>query len=484
MLSVDPDTRCDTIPVGTIVAEKYRLDSRIAAGGMGTVWIATNLVLEKKVAIKILHREFAHSEVAGARLLREARAAAQIGHQNIVQIFDFGYIANGSPFLVMELLRGEDLATRLERTGRLSATDAARVLVPVASAIAAAHDKGIVHRDIKPQNVFLAVDDSGHAVPKVVDFGIAKVQTLHHTPKLTIEGRVVGSPEYLSPEQARGQEDLDTRADVWGFSVMLYECLTGELPFSDANYNRLLRKIIEDDPIPTTDFAAGNDDLWVIVRRGLAKNRADRWQSMTDLGEALAAWAARQGTAEVNSVCFSHPDGTPAAPANMVVNWNGSLATAADSSAALTVLTPQVDSAPSSASAMTSPNGEALKGTAKRKALAALAGAVALLALAYALVRLVAPSTVTHPGETIDPPRSAFAPATQPLPQSPPAVLSAIPAEPREVPSVAAPVPSSSGAASPTPTKGPTPPATTHTNASRADHVKTTAPPIPTEPNF
>lgn len=291
-----------------MIGGKYRLESKLAEGGMGTVWVATNLVLESRVAIKVLHREHVNSETAEARLLREARAAAQIGHQNIVQVFDFGKTDDGFPFIVMELLQGEDLGDRLDRTGRIPPADAVRLMIPVVSAVAAAHAKGIVHRDLKPQNIFLARDASGIEIPKVVDFGVAKMHVWQHTPKLTIEGRVVGSPEYLSPEQARGQDDIDARADVWALSVTLYEMITGELPFADENYNRLLRRIIEDEPASLATRGAADHELSEIVERGLAKARGERWQSAAEMGEALVQWSDKQGSVPSSGVRFSQPD--------------------------------------------------------------------------------------------------------------------------------------------------------------------------------
>ena len=290
---------------GVIIADKYQLESPLAEGGMGSVWVAENTVLEKKVAIKVLHSDLTTSASAGARLLREARAAAQIGHSNIIQVFDFGHLPSGEPYIVMELLRGEDLSARLDRLGRISAIDAVKLMLPVTSALAAAHAKGIVHRDMKPGNIFIAVDDFGNENPKVVDFGIAKVHVPKHVPRLTMEGRVVGSPEYLSPEQARGEDDIDVRSDVWAVSVTLYESMTGELPFHDENYNRLLRKIIEDDPTPITSLAAGDTALWEIVSRGLSKQRAARWPTIEALGRALAKWIEATAVDDIPRVRFS-----------------------------------------------------------------------------------------------------------------------------------------------------------------------------------
>ncbi len=287
-----PVTSPTPLTPGSVVVGKYRLESLIGQGGMGEVWIATNLVLESRVALKVLLRSLQKHEEAAQRLLREARAAARVSHRNIVQVFDFGYIDTGQPFIVMELLRGESLGERLVRAIRLPAIQAVEILVPVAHALSTAHAKGIIHRDLKPWNIFLAVDESNVETPKVVDFGIAKLDSTHMQ-RVTTDGSVLGSPEYLSPEQALGETDIDARSDIWALAVTLYETITGRLPFEETVYNRLLRRIIEDDPIPTTVHAAGDDHLWEIIQKGLTKDRKQRWQSAFDMGAALELWLER-----------------------------------------------------------------------------------------------------------------------------------------------------------------------------------------------
>lgn len=306
---------------GMIIAGKYRLDKLLASGGMGDVWVATNLVLESKVAIKVLTRTLVQSQEATTRLLQEARATARISHRNIIQVFDFGYIETGEPFIVMELLRGESLGDRLERVVRIPAVTAVEIIVPVAHALATAHAKGIVHRDLKPWNVFLAIDESNLEVPKVVDFGIAKEVSRQHVRKVTQEGRVLGSPEYLSPEQARGDTDIDARVDVWGLSVTLYEAITGHLPFEDENYNRLLWKIIEDEPVSSLAYAAGDERLWMILSRGLAKKRELRWQSAQAMGAALEQWIESHGVFTTGGLFRNTEpsiDMTPGVPAGSI----------------------------------------------------------------------------------------------------------------------------------------------------------------------
>lgn len=278
---------------GDVIANKYRLTKVLGEGGMGAVWLARNLALEIDVAIKLIRHDYANAEGA-MRLLQEARAAARIGHPCIVRVFDFGTTERADPFIVMEVLQGESLAQTIERKGRLSAISAVRTLLPVASALAAAHGKGIVHRDLKPDNIRLVTDDRGAVIPKVVDFGIAK---LHHDdlPRETTQvGVILGSPHYMSPEQACGRSDVDHRTDIWAFSVMLYEVISGVRPFEGPNYNALISSILVFNPAPWEEHEIHEPELWTLIQKGLAKEQQDRWQSMQEYGEALAIWAAQR----------------------------------------------------------------------------------------------------------------------------------------------------------------------------------------------
>ena len=279
---------------GTIIARKYELTRVIGEGGMGTVWLARNRTLQVDVAIKLIRRDRSTDEHC-ARLLQEARSAARIEHPSVVRIFDYGETEQGDPFITMEFLRGEDLRDALDRQKRMPADDAVPLLLCVASALVAAHAKGIIHRDLKPENVFLVPGEGGVMLPKVVDFGIAKSVELRSdvagTRVLTNRGTLVGSPDYMSPEQTRGAEDLDARTDVWSLCVVLYELVTGRMPFEGANYGALVAAIVMEPPTPTTALLAGDKELWEILAKGLAKSPADRWQSMRDLGKELARWA-------------------------------------------------------------------------------------------------------------------------------------------------------------------------------------------------
>jgi serine/threonine-protein kinase len=276
---------------GDVIGAKYRLERLLGAGGMGAVFEARNLVLGTEVAVKLVHR-VASSPEAHARLLREARAAASLRHPSVVRVYDYGETERGDPFIVMEALRGGSLADLLDAERRLPAAYAVQVLLPVAAALAEAHGRGVVHRDLKPENVVLAQGEV--LVPKVIDFGVAKLLGPEHG-RYTRTGAVLGSPAYMSPEQARGRADVDARTDVWSLCVVLYEMITARRPFAGDNYHALLNAVIEDVPTPAPYFRAGDEALWAILDRGLAKSPDDRWPSMRSLGRALAAWAAAQG---------------------------------------------------------------------------------------------------------------------------------------------------------------------------------------------
>jgi serine/threonine-protein kinase len=281
---------------GEVVGDRYRLVREIGRGGMGVVWVAHSLVLGVDVALKLI-RASAASSALSSRMAREAHAAARLGHPALVRVFDFGWTRHGDPYLVMELVQGETLAAALKREARMPAIRAVQTLLPIADGLRLAHDKGIVHRDIKPDNVFLAADALNRKQPKLLDFGIAKVDK-QVDGRLTQMGAVLGSPDYMSPEQALGLDDIDERTDIWSLCVVLYEAITGMVPFQKANYNALMHAIINEDPVPSMDYGAGDKQLWQVIERGLRKERGERQQTVTELGEALALWLYEHGVKE------------------------------------------------------------------------------------------------------------------------------------------------------------------------------------------
>lgn len=284
----------ETTLEGSVIARKYRLESLLGEGGMGAVWRAFNLQLEVPVALKLLRSDVAATDL-GERLRVEARAAAKLVHPSIVRVFDIGESENGEPFIVMELLSGESLSSLLAR-GPLPAVNAVQLLLPIAEALSLAHSRGVVHRDLKPDNIFIATEGSV-LQPKLLDFGIAKVTSGNFSgaPTLTQTGTLLGSPDYMSPEQAYAQPDVDERSDIWAFSVVLYEALAGAPPFTGESVGAILRSVVQDEPPPLVDV---DPALSSIVRRGLIKDRDARPTSIFELGRQLALWLFAQGVQE------------------------------------------------------------------------------------------------------------------------------------------------------------------------------------------
>jgi serine/threonine-protein kinase len=278
-----------------VVDGRYVLIDPLGKGGMGVVWKARSTALDVEVAVKLVRGSTASAE-AFKRMAREAHAAARLGHPAMATVLDFGATAEGDPYVVMELLRGESLGEVLGRERRIDVLRAVGTLLPIIDGLREAHDKGIVHRDIKPENLFVSKTERGRLQPKVLDFGIAKLeQQTDSNTKLTQDGAVLGSPGYFSPEQARGQTDIDFRTDIWSISVVLYELITGELPFAGPNYNALLMSILKDTPASIMSHGFGDEELWRIIARGLHRDRDRRWGSMWELGRALAGWLYDQG---------------------------------------------------------------------------------------------------------------------------------------------------------------------------------------------
>lgn len=227
--------------IGSVIGGKYRLEKMIGKGGMGTVYEATNLQIEKKVAIKTLLPESSKIDQIAERFKREARSAASIGHENIVDIYDLDKTEEGVIYIVMELLKGYDLAEILKSGKSLSLERTASIGVQTARALGAAHERGIIHRDLKPENIYLCQRKSGEIV-KIVDFGIAMIKEHGSLSRLTTDGILLGTPYYMSPEQARGVKELDHRVDIYALGAVLFECLTGSVLFSGETYLEVISK--------------------------------------------------------------------------------------------------------------------------------------------------------------------------------------------------------------------------------------------------
>ena len=262
---------------------KYLLIRRIALGGMGQIWIARNEMTDAEVALKVLRADIDKRIQVEPRFRHEARLGAMLCHRNIVRIFDLVEEPDGSLVLVMELLRGETLRRHLKKKGPLSAEEAIAIILPVLSALEHAHEMGVVHRDIKPANIFLAVDPDGHVVPKLLDFGIAKVPQAGGGVQ-TLDGRVLGTPRYMSPEQIRSEANIDGRSDVFSLGAVMVEMLTGQSPFVAETPSASLASVLETllDPDPRID-----PRLWLVLQRALAKRPYERYAHCAELAQAL-----------------------------------------------------------------------------------------------------------------------------------------------------------------------------------------------------
>ena len=276
---------------GETIAEKYVLLRPIAKGGMGSVWVAQNKLTERKVAIKFMLPELATSPDTIQRFFREAKASARIDHPSIVDVLDLGTLPDGAPVLVMEYLEGRSFE-RIIDTAPLAPVQAAVIMLDVARALSSAHAAGIVHRDLKPANIFIA-RKGDLIVPKILDFGISKITSSMGDIRMTRTGAVLGSPAYMSPEQARGRSDIDGRADIWAVGVILYEAISGKLPFLGENYNQVMMAITLEPPTPLVDAAPSADrDFVAIVEACLQKDRDLRPPSMEALSALLDAYVA------------------------------------------------------------------------------------------------------------------------------------------------------------------------------------------------
>ncbi len=262
---------------------------------MGTVYAAQHLLLDQRVALKRLHPELASDESSVARFLREARAAAAIGHPCIVNVLDVGFSEDRAPFIVMELLEGESLATRIVRERRLESTLTADIVCSVLDALEVVHSRGIVHRDLKPDNVFLVGHEGRVDVVKLLDFGISKIRDFDGMPTLhTHTGIMLGTPQYMSPEQARGIRGIDHRADLYAAGVMLYEALTGRIPFEASNYHALLQMILAGTPRPVLELAPDiPPGLATLIETAMARAPEARFQTAKAMRFALNAFAGR-----------------------------------------------------------------------------------------------------------------------------------------------------------------------------------------------
>ena len=265
---------------------------------MGAVYEGENLRIHRRVAIKVLHSGVAENADAVQRFEREAQAAGRIGSEHIVEVLDLGNLPDGDRFMVMEFMDGDSLSGRIQSRGRLTAKQTFPIARQILEALAAAHGAGIIHRDLKPDNVFLLKSRGGHTdFVKLLDFGISKFSALSGESgfSMTRTGSVMGTPYYMSPEQAKGAKGMDHRADLYAVGVILYECVTGRVPFNADTFNELLFKIVLETPQPVEQVVPDSDpEFNKLIQRGMAREPGLRFQTAREFQAALDAWAAGQ----------------------------------------------------------------------------------------------------------------------------------------------------------------------------------------------
>jgi serine/threonine-protein kinase len=279
--------------VGRVLSERYRILRKIGEGGMGCVYQAEHALIEKKIALKVLFQDLTRRADLVARFLQEAKSASRIGHENVIDISDFGQSPEGLVYIAMEYLDGQDLGRLLKLEKTLDWARARPILMQIAKALRAAHEHGIIHRDMKPENVYLVQREGRPDFVKVLDFGIAKVVTPDEgdAPRLTQTGMIFGTPEYMSPEQAQGHPP-DHRVDVYAVGCIMYHMLTGSVPFMADSFMGILTKHLLEPPIPLRKRRPDLDipaDVEAVCLRAMEKDRDKRWPDMDALYRALGA---------------------------------------------------------------------------------------------------------------------------------------------------------------------------------------------------
>lgn len=378
-----------SLELGQLIDAKYRVVRRIGEGGMGTVYEGENKRIGRRVAIKVLHAQVASMPEFVERFEREARAAARIGSPHVCDVLDLGDLPNGDRYIVMEYLDGISFEDRIVERGKLTTSQLAPIAFELLEGLGTMHGARVIHRDLKPANVFLAKANGGRGeVVKILDFGVAKLLPFGtEVGTMTQTGTMMGTPLYMSPEQARGARDVDGRTDIYAASVMFYRALTGKLPYNADTLNELLFKIVLEDPRPLRELAPEVDEGFAaIIHKGLARDLEQRFPSARAYQEAIASWGRQQGRSSLSfavtlpsdppppltPITLPEPPGSPRPVASAVTATSGGTPIAwsedapgesAKGRSAPTVMTPADESAAGSAA-----NGERNEAQASKSA--------------------------------------------------------------------------------------------------------------------
>ncbi|MBI1946631.1 MAG: serine/threonine protein kinase [Deltaproteobacteria bacterium] len=301
--------------MGKVVAHKFRIEKLLGVGGMGKVYKARQLSLDKAVVVKVLHDQFREDPQLVQRFQREAKAASRLNHPNSIQIIDFGQDEGGVVFMAMEFLQGQDLFTVLKKQGALPAERIARIMVQVCSALTEAHEQNVIHRDLKPENIMVEDRRGQRDFVKVLDFGIAKIQDAADGGQaLTQAGMVCGTPEYMSPEQARGLQ-LDARSDIYALGVVMYQLAVGELPFTADTPIGIVTKHILEKPVPPRQRRPDVDaQLEAIILKAMEKEAGKRYGTVAEMAEELEALGRTLSAARGSS--FNEPSQSQPRPSS------------------------------------------------------------------------------------------------------------------------------------------------------------------------
>ncbi|MEK6300521.1 MAG: SUMF1/EgtB/PvdO family nonheme iron enzyme [Acidobacteriota bacterium] len=393
--TIRPGNRAPDSLIGTTIDDKYRIESKLGEGGMGTVYLAARLMIGDTVAIKVLHVERVSDSQAVERFRREAQAAARLKHPNAVNIYDFGVSNSGLVYLVMELVEGESLRSLIKQQGPLTPTAASEILRQICAALDEAHRQHIVHRDLKPDNIIVTTVSGGLRV-KVLDFGIAKMRDLATAAdNLTQTGTVMGTPHYMSPEQCLGEE-LDGRSDIYSTGIMLYEMLAGMVPFNSPASTAVVVQHVTQPPPPLRAINASiSPEVEAVVRHALEKPREARPQTAGLFAQEMIA--ALSGVGSVQPVTTGAVDSNP----SRTIAASGTLA--AGMAPTMQMRTPTFSGAVTPAGVEAVP-GSAPPGRARSKTALMIAGAVILAAVAATVAILVTKTADKNSGVTPNPP--------------------------------------------------------------------------------